>query len=617
MCGIVGHVGRTEVLRKLLAGLKRLEYRGYDSAGAALFRNGVLEVKRVVGDVATLATSLAGFEDLGQTIGIVHTRWATHGDVNEANAHPHRSCVNSPHCKEVVVLVHNGTIDNFQEQRAELLERGHVLLSDTDTELIAHLIAEAYDGDPLRAVRTGLDRVVGTYGLAVLFQNDPARIYFARNGSPLVLGLSEVGNFVASDPLAFREYTDKMVTIDDGCVGWVSLDRYHVVNMQDVPVACTVETIPWSLESAERGEHDHYMAKEIAEQPAMLRNGFRGRLLPNGEVKLGGLEASGDILAATLSHSFVGAGTSLNAGMIGKVLFQEVADVHADWENASELANQKQPRFRDRTAFWALSQSGETMDLLGALETIQRYGVPCFGIVNKVGSLIARKTGRGVYIHAGLEIAVASTKAFTNQVLALTLIALYLRQLHGLPRDAWVDRLVADIHRLPELAAQLVDREPDVRAIAERYAGYPNFLYLGRGINYPTALEGALKLKEIAYVNAIGYSAGEMKHGPIALIDGGFPTMVIAPKQDDYYAQVLTNVQQIRARHGRVVAVATDGDEGIRQCVNDVIWVPPVDYFLTPILAVIPQQQFAYHVAKIRGLNPDRPRNLAKSVTVR
>ncbi len=617
MCGIVGHVSRSPVKDKLRKGLKRLEYRGYDSAGAAFFDHGTIVVQKVIGGVDNLAQAIASYDGPEHTIGIVHTRWATHGEVVEQNAHPHESCRSAKPCKAIVVLVHNGTIDNFSELRESLLERGHTLRSETDTELLAHLVGEAYDGDALRAVRHALAQVQGTYGLAILFENDPEHIYFARLGSPLVLGLSNEGNFVASDDLAFREFTDQVVQLEDRCLGWISADRYHIIDFDAVPMTLPVQTVLYTLESADQGTHEHFMAKEIAEQPLMLRNGLRGRLRPDGNVKLGGLEAHTELLRSVGSHSFVGAGTSLNAGMVAKVLFQEISEQHADWENASELANQKHPRFRDRTAFWAISQSGETMDLIEALKTIQRYDIPSFGIVNRVGSAIARKTGKGVYIHAGLEVGVASTKAYTNQVLTLTLIALYLRQLHQLPRHAWIERLIEDLQRLPALAEQLVAREDQVIRIAEKYAGYPNFLYLGRGINYPTALEGALKLKEIAYINAIGYSTGEMKHGPIALIDGGFPTMVVAPKQDDYYAQILTNVQQIRARHGRLVAVATDGDQGIQSCVDDVLWVPHIDYFLTPLLTVIPLQQFAYHVARIRGLNPDRPRNLAKSVTVK
>lgn len=617
MCGIVGHVSRRAVLEKLKRGLKRLEYRGYDSAGAAFFADGKIVVNKVVGGVDNLAQAIAPYDGPAYTIGILHTRWATHGEVGELNAHPHEGCRGEKSCKAIVVLVHNGTIDNFAELHDGLLERGHTLRSKTDTELIAHLVGEAYDGDPLRSIRTALAQVQGTYGLAILFENDPDHIYFARLGSPLVLGLSDDGNFVASDALAFREYTDQMVELKDNCLGWISADRYHVIGFDDIPMTLPVQTVPYTLESADQGMHEHFMAKEIAEQPSMLSNALRGRLRPDGMIKLGGLEAHLDFLKTVQSHSFVGAGTSLNAGMVAKVIFQEIAEQHAEWENASELANQKHPRFRDSTVFWAISQSGETMDVIAALNTIQRCNVPSFGIVNRVGSAIARKTGKGVYIHAGMEVAVASTKAYTNQVLILTLIALYLRQLHQLSRHAWVDRLVADLQRLPELADQLIAREDQVIHVAEKYAGYPNFLYLGQGINFPTALEGALKLKEIAYINAIGYSTGEMKHGPIALIDGGFPTMVVAPKQDDYYAQILTNVQQIRARHGRLVAVATDGDVGIQSCVDDVLWVPTIDYFLTPLLMVIPLQQFAYHVARIRGLNPDRPRNLAKSVTVK
>ncbi|MFA6588469.1 MAG: glutamine--fructose-6-phosphate transaminase (isomerizing) [Patescibacteria group bacterium] len=617
MCGIVGYTGSQSAKPILISGLKRLEYRGYDSAGIAVLKDGKIEVIKQVGSVSALDSAALAFDQPDIITGIAHTRWATHGEPNDVNAHPHCGCGETIlACKLKVVLVHNGTIENFESLRQAVIERGHVITSETDSEILAHLIAEAYDGDPLRTLRTALGQVQGTYGLAVLFEGIDDQIFFARNGAPLVLGISDQGNFIASDAIAFREFTDRMVNIQDGCVGWVSKDHHHVVDMNDVPLASVIESVPFSLEAADRGRHDHFMKKEIGEQPLTLANALQGRLLPNGKVKLGGLDLNADILRTIESHGFVGAGTSLNAGMIAKILFQEIAEVHADWENASELANQRWPKFRDNTAFWAISQSGETQDLIEAIKTILRQEVQCFGIVNKVGSVIARMVGKGVYIHAGLEIGVASTKAFTNQVITLTLIALYLRQIRGLERASWVDRIIFDLHKLPELVGQILAREEQIIAAAEKYAGYPNFLYLGRGLNYPVALEGALKLKEIAYVNAIGYSTGEMKHGPIALIDGGFPTMVIAPKQDNFYARIVTNINQIRSRHGRIIAVATDGDEGICNCVNDVIWIPPVDYFLSPILAVVPLQLFAYHIARIRGLDPDQPRNLAKSVTV-
>lgn len=615
MCGIVGYVGPLPAKPILLDGLKRLEYRGYDSAGAAGFRHGELLITKVVGGVALLESAMAELHR-PESIGIVHTRWATHGEPNHINAHPHTGCA-SEKCKTAVALVHNGTLDNFHDLHAQLLERGHTLTSETDTELLAHLIGEAYDGDPLRAIRTALYQVEGTYGLAILFQDDPNRIYFARSGSPLVLGVSGKGNFVASDALAFREYTDQMVELHDGCVGWISADRHHIVDLENVPLALTVETISWSLESADQGTHEHFMLKEITEQPTMVANALRGRLQADGVVKLGGLFAASNVLLETLTHALVGAGSSEHSAMIGATLFQELAYVNAIAMNASELANQKHPHFRDHTVAWALSQSGETLDLLEAMKNVRRQDVPCFGIVNKVGSAIARLAGQGVYIHAGLEVAVASTKAFTNQVLTLNLVAQYLRQLRGLPKADWHDRYFAEMRNLPALITRILDQQANIQQIAKCYAGYPNFLFLGRGINHPVALEGALKLKEIAYVNAIGYSAGEMKHGPIALIDGGFPTMVIALKQDDYYAQVVTNIQQIKARKGRVVAIITEGDAGIRDYVDDVIEIPQVDYFLSPLLAVVPLQLFAYHIAKLRGLNPDKPRNLAKSVTVK
>jgi len=610
MCGIVGYIGTQLVVPRLLNGLKHVEYRGYDSAGLAVIGAGELHVVKQAGKIANLVAAI-GSQTFDATRGIAHTRWATHGESNELNAHPHTDTGST------LAIVHNGIIENYDVLKRFLLQQGHSFRSATDTEVLAHLIEACLDGDPVAAVRSALQQVKGTYGLAVILRNFPEKILFARNGSPLCLGIGADGMFVASDPQCFREYTDQLVPVHDGQLGWVSADGYEILDAENVPVVPVVETITWQLGEIEKGVYPHFTLKEIFEQPASMQNAMRGRLEDDGTVKFGGLEAHTTLLRNLESVDCVAAGTSLHSGMFGKVALQEIAEICAHAENASELANQKRPYYRDRTAIFAISQSGTTSDLLHAMDVVQRLGLPCFGLVNVVGSEVARRSLAGVYLHAGPEIGVASTKAFTNQVVVLTLLSLYLRQLKGLPNPAWIDRLAADLRRLPSLVQQVLDRAPAIQSIAEKYAGYPNFLFLGRGVNYPTALEGALKLKEVAYVNAIGYSAGEMKHGPIALIDGGFPTMVIAPSQDDHYADVIGNIHEIRARRGRVVAIATDGDTSIANHVQDVIWIPPVDYYLSPVLSVVPLQLFAYYVSVLRGNDPDQPRNLAKSVTVK
>ena len=622
MCGIVGYVGPNKAVPVLLNGLKRVEYRGYDSAGLALFEeDGCIKILKRVGKIKDLEALLEQSSVMQHpaTIGIGHTRWATHGDPdalddegNPKNCHPHISC------RGKVAIVHNGIITNYASLKEFLVGRDHVFTSDTDSEVLAHLISEYANGDPLEAVRTALERVEGTYGIAVMFQEHPDCIVFARNGSPVVVGYGHQLNeyMVASDTSSLIGVVDKQMHIEDGQIGMVSRQSGFVVcDMDKVAISPKFEKITQKLEEIQLDGYPHFMLKEICNQPASLRNTIAGRL-DNQHVVLGGLEDHRELLNRIEAHFMVAAGTSLYAGMIGEILLQEVSKLYAQWKNASELANQRLPHFPDNSAVWAITQSGETADLLLAIKKAEEFGLSVFGIPNVVGSSVARRTKRGIYINAGPEQGVASTKAFTSQVMVLNLLALYLRRLRHVTHEPWIERYVSDIKRIPDQIQQIVDGRDKIREIARKYSHYRNFLYLGRGINYPVALEGALKLKEISYIHAEGYSSGEMKHGPIAMIDPQFPTVIIAPTRDDYYDKIISNIREITSRGGPVLALANEGDTEIAQYVNDVIYVPDTTYYLMPLLFVVPLQLLAYYIAVELGKNVDQPRNLAKSVTV-
>jgi len=612
MCGIVGYVGPRKVVPTLVSALKRVEYRGYDSAGIAVRNDSGLVVCKKTGQVTVLEQQLASQNllDLPATVGIAHTRWATHGVPNDKNAHPHLSC------RKHIAVVHNGVIENFHDLQRMLVERGHKKIrSDTDSELLAHLIGECLNGDPVEAVSSALTQVEGTYGLAVIFRDHPGVVVFARKGSPLCIGVGKGEYFVASDAASFREFTDQQIILKDGMMGFITANQYEVMNSDKVPLSPKIETIEWKLEQIAKGGHDHYMLKEICEQPESLQRSIGGRL-DDGQVKLGGLEDHHELIKGIENIFFVASGTSLYAGMIGKILIQEICKMYSAWENASELANQQYPFFPTNSGVWAISQSGETADLLFAIKRVKELALPVLGICNVVGSSIARETAAGVYIHAGPEIGVASTKAFTSQVLVLNLIALFLHQLRGLERWPWMDKYIANLKAIPSKVAQIIECREKIAKVAKKYAGFKNFLFLGRGINYPVALEGALKLKEISYLHAEGYPTSEMKHGPLALIDANFPTIVIAPQQDEYYKKTISNIRELTARKGPVIAIANEGDNEIAEYVSDVIYVPRTTYYLMPLLSVVPLQLFAYYVAKELGCKIDQPRNLAKSVTV-
>ncbi len=612
MCGVEGYVGRQAAVPVLINGLKRVEYRGYDSSGIAIVVNGELCIVKRVGKIINLINALTGKVLDEATSGIAHTRWATHGPPSDANAHPHASCRNH------VAVVHNGIITNHGTLRQMLKGRQHIFRSETDTEVLAHLIGEYLNGDPMEAVRTALTEVEGTYALAVMFRDYPNTIVFAKNGKcPLRLGIGDGEYFVASDAASFREYTDQYILVEDGQMGYICPSGYQITDMNKVPVSPKVERIEWELSQIEKGGEPHFMLGEIKGQPLSVATAIAGKLADDGLVKFGGLEDQRLVLQTASNVILAAAGTSLNSARYGAILFQEIAGLPAQYANASELANQQKPCFIPGSIAWAISQSGETADLLHAMGTLRRLEIPIFGLVNVVDSTIARETLAGAYLHVGPEIGVASTKAYTGQGILLNLLALYLRQLRGIPREPWMERYVHALRSIPDLIGQiLVEESAHVQQLAEKYVGNPNFYFLGRGVNLATALEGALKLKEVSYIHAEGYPSGEMKHGPLALIDPGFPSVFIVPRQDDCYDKIVSNMMEIKARGGPIIAVATQGDTGIADIADDVMYVPAVPYYLTPLLSIIPLQLFAYHAAVLRGQDPDQPRNLAKAVVV-
>ncbi|HWR00063.1 MAG TPA: glutamine--fructose-6-phosphate transaminase (isomerizing) [Candidatus Methylomirabilis sp.] len=608
MCGIVGYVGTRDALPVLLDGLKRLEYRGYDSAGVAVVHDG-LQIVRSPGRVAALEEKMESALLSGAT-GIAHTRWATHGPPVEKNAHPHADCANR------IAVVHNGIIENYAELRSELERDGHAFRSDTDTEVLAHLIEreQAAGRSFADAVAESLPRVRGTFGIAVVCAEEPGVVITARLGSPIVLGVGRGETFVASDPSAILGHTRQVVYLDDGEMAVLRPDGYDVTLLDRRPVAKNVEEIEWTDEAAQKQGHPHFMLKEMLEQPEVIRNTTRGRLsAEDGLVVLGGLRDVADRLRDTDRIIVTGCGSAYYAGLIGEYMLEEYAGIPVEVELASEFRYRK-PVINARTAVLAVSQSGETADTLAAIREAKSKGALTLGIVNAVGSTIARETDAGVYNHAGPEMGVASTKAFVSQVTVFALLALLLGRQRAMSPETG-KQIAEEIARLPELVAYILERREDIRRIAEKYATSTDFLYLGRKYCAPVAYEGALKLKEISYIHAEGYAAGEMKHGPIALIDPSFPSVVLC-MQDSVYEKTRSNIEEIRARRGPVIAVTTEGNSGIRRLVDDVIEIPKTLEMLTPILAVVPLQMFAYFVAVSKGYDPDKPRNLAKSVTV-
>ncbi len=608
MCGIIGYIGHEEATPILLEGLRRMEYRGYDSAGLAIINGKGLHIAKLPGRIQGLEDLVHSDPPTG-TIGLAHTRWATHGPPTQINAHPH-TC-----CNDRIAVVHNGIIENAGALRERLAERGHVFKSETDTEVVAHLIEEEYDGDLGDAVRAALRHVEGTYGLVVLSLDSPDEIVAARMGSPLLVGIDDGELFVASDAAAVVGHTRRVIYLDDGEMVTLSRNGYLMRDLENTHVDKTIDEISWDLKEIEKGGYPHFMLKEIFEQPEAVRNAMRGRLqLSEGTAVLGGLSHIDEEGWRGLDRIVLTAcGTSWHAALVGEYLLEDSTRIPIEVEYASEF-RYRNPVIDDRTLMFAISQSGETADTLAAVREGQRRGARVLGIVNVVGSSIARATDGGIYIHAGPEIGVASTKAFTCQITVLALLTLFLGRRRHLSAERGRE-LAEAMWQLPEQIQQVLERDDLIREIAEQYCEATNFLYLGRGLNFPVALEGALKLKEISYIHAEGYPAAEMKHGPIALIDQNMPVVVVATR-DSVYSKVLSNVEEVKARRGRVLAIVNDGDSDVARLADHVIEVPETDDMLTPILSVVPLQLLAYHIAVLRGCDVDKPRNLAKSVTV-
>ncbi len=609
MCGIVAYTGPRQGAALVLEGLKRLEYRGYDSAGLAVVNASGLEVHKAPGKIAVLEKRLAGHLPEGHTA-MAHTRWATHGAPTEANAHPHTDCGGT------IAVTHNGIIENAGALRTALTKRGHVFRSETDTEVLAHLIEELHGkgaslGD---AVAGALHQVEGTYGIAVLSTREPDTVVAARKGSPLLVAIGTGENWVASDASAVLAHTRSVVYLDDGEIAVVRPHDYRILDLAAVEKEKAVTHVEWDLATIERGGYQHFMLKEILEQPESVRNTLRGRLLEEeGAVRLGGLNLSDDDLLKIDRIVITACGTSWHSALIGEYMMEELARIPTEVEYASEF-RYRNPIVDERTLVVGISQSGETADTLAALREAKRRGARTLGLVNVVGSTIAREVDGGIYLHAGPEIGVASTKAFTSQIVALALLTLQMGRLRSLSilQGREVVRALA---RLPELVEHVLAKAPEVEQIAERLVRTANVLYLGRGYNFPVALEGALKLKEISYIHAEGYPAAEMKHGPIALIDELMPVVFVAPR-DAVYQKVLSNVEEVKARGGRVIAIVTEGDTGVSRLADHKVEIPETLDLLTPVLSVLPLQLLAYYIAVRRGCNVDQPRNLAKSVTV-
>ncbi len=612
MCGIVGYVGGRSAAEILLNGLKRLEYRGYDSAGIAMVADDLYICKKS-GKISELERTLDAAPPeaiMSYRTGIGHTRWATHGAPSDINAHPHTDC------RGDIAVVHNGIIENFIAIRTMLLRNGHTLHSETDTEVIAHLIEYYYKqtDDLLEAVIKAVSKLEGTYGLCIVSKRDPGRIIAARNGSPLLLGDGDGEMIIASDASAIIEHTSRVIYLEDREIADVCASGFKTYDLNLKMVEKTVEDIDWDIKAIEKSGFDHFMLKEIFEQPETIHNAFRGRAVPDaGLIRLDGLRLTGEELDAVKRVIFIACGTSWHAGLIGEYLIEEYARIPVEVEYASEFRYRK-PILAKGDLVIVISQSGETADTLAALREAKSKGLKVLGITNVVGSTIARESDGGIYIHAGPEIGVASTKAFTSQVTVLIMLALMFARRREMNTEE-ARFCVEQLHRIPEKVGTLLNASDSIRAIAQIYKDNQNFLYLGRGVNFPVALEGALKLKEISYIHAEGYPAAEMKHGPIALIDENMPVVFIAPK-DMIYDKIISNMEEVKARGGRIIVIATEGDEGIRRYSDHVIYIPEVENIFSPLLTVIPLQLLAYHIAVFRGCDVDQPRNLAKSVTV-
>lgn len=609
MCGIIGYIGSQKASHLLVNGLKRMEYRGYDSAGIAFLENGILNILKQKGKVEVL-DRLVPHDLISTTVGIAHTRWATHGFPNDLNAHPHVD--NSGN----ISVVHNGIVENYNAIRTKLLKDGYKFYTDTDTEVLAVFIGSIYEKvkNLEEAVRIALSEVDGTYGIAVLSSYEPDKIIAARMGSPMVLGIGDDEYIIASDAAAIVSHTKRAIYLNDGEMAIVTRTGYITKTIQNETTNGTIESIEFDLEQIEKGGFEHFMLKEIFEQSETVRNALRGRLLvEKGNVRLGGLGAVMENLRNAKRIIITACGTSWHAGLVAEYMIEQLAQIPVEVEYASEF-RYRNPVITPDDVIFAISQSGETADTLAAVKEARQKGATVIGFVNVVGSSIARETEAGIYLHAGPEIGVASTKAFTSQLTVMALVALMLGRMKSLSQlDG--KRIASEIAELPAKIDRVLEQTKVIKAIADEYSSARNFLYLGRGYNFPLALEGALKLKEISYIHAEGYPAAEMKHGPIALIDEDMPVVFIAT-HDEIYDKVLSNMEEVKARKGKIIAIANEGDERIKTLANHVIYIPNTLPMLNPILAVVPLQLIAYYIALKLGCNVDQPRNLAKSVTV-
>ena len=604
MCGIFGYIGSNKAVPILIDGLKALEYRGYDSSGIYVSRSGAI---KAVGPVVNLENKLPA--DLIGSAEIAHTRWATHGVPSEANAHPHHDA------KEKVWLVHNGIIENYHELKASLLSEGLVFYSDTDTEVLAKLIGKFFTGNLLEAVFAALRLVRGTYGLSVMHEDNPDQIIVARMGSPIVIGVADDGHYISSDPSALLAYTKEVIYLEDGEVAVVALDSLEVLSVGGEKREKTIETIDWDPDTVQKNGYEHFMLKEIFEAPKVVEDTIRGRINPlTGQVKLGGLESVMSQLAVLDSLQIVGCGSAYYAGLVGKYMLKEYANLPVEVELGSEYRYSKQI-FKDKTALLAVTQSGETADTLASLRLAKEQNILTLGMVNAVGSTIARETDAGVYNHAGPEIAVASTKAFISQLTVFVLVTVLLGRLRGqLCEEESIDIATA-LADLPKALQSILDDTSKLEHVSKKYAKYENMMLIGRKLHAPIAFEGSLKIKEVSYIHAEGYAGGELKHGPIALLHEGLPVIAMIP-QDDVYEKMFSNLEEVRARKAPVLAIASAGDEKVRLIADDVIELPKVHPIIQPIVTSVALQLLAYYIGVNRGLDVDRPRNLAKSVTV-
>lgn len=602
MCGIIGYIGKKPAFPILLSGLKRMEYRGYDSYGFCVLddKNKPFLYKNV-GKISRAGGELSGFNPKG-TIGQAHTRWATTGAVTVPNAHPHSDC------KESIFLIHNGIIENYKELKEKLIKEGHRFSSETDTEVLCHLVEKYLDGSLEEALRKTLKKVRGTYGIALMSREEPQKIVTARLSSPLLLGIGQDELLVASDPAAIIMHTRQVINLDDNEIAVLKPDNFFI--LKEKPTI----SIDWTPEEAEKGAYPHFMLKEIMEEPETIENAVRGRLVPeDGTVKLGGLDGVAEKLKKIDKLILVACGTANYAARIGKYMLEEYAGIPTEIDIASEFRYRKQIVGKNTAAIF-VSQSGETADTLACLKEMKKKGVLTMGITNVVGSTQARETDAGVYTRSGPEIAVASTKAFLGQLSTLAMLAVYLGRQRGMSL-VMGKRIVSELSKIPQLASNVLKKAPEIKELTKKYKDFKNFWFIGRKYNFPIALEGALKLKEISYLHAEGGAGGELKHGPLALIEESFPTIAICP-QDSVYDKMISNIEEVKARKGLVMALATEGDERLKELADDVIYIPKTLEMLTPMLSVIPLHLFAYYMATLLGHDVDKPRNLAKSVTV-